>query len=221
MCSEEVAVMGLFLVPAVLLAVVVVFATRRPGVSRSRYLRRAGFVMMAVFGGFAALFVAGETFGDPGGWEAAGLVALWAVPLVAFGLLAYFRPNWAVRPLMGFVAVLIGVSVWFAIDPEGWRSFEDDHGPVRAIATFAVTAVVAVLGLRRTAVAGWLLLAVTVVPVLVSVVGARERGGFAALSLVSSVPVVTGVLYLWSAATARETMPPSTGAGRHDEPKAA
>jgi len=40
---------------------------------------------------------------------------------------------------------VIGVSVWFALDPEAWRSFEDRHGPIRAVLNFVLVAAIAVL----------------------------------------------------------------------------
>jgi hypothetical protein len=90
-------------------------------------------------------------------------------------------------------AAVIGVSIWFALSPHAWRSFEDRNGPVRAVITFVLAAAITVLGLRRTAAAGILLLAVGVIPVAVSSLG--SFAGFASLSVVSAAPVIAGVLY--------------------------
>lgn len=107
---------------------------------------------------FFGPFVVGETVTDPGGWEALGLVAAWAIPFVALTALAWFRPTWATWLFAVLIAGVIGVSAWFALDPDGWRAFEDRNGPVRDVATFVLAAGIALLGLKRTAVAGWMLL---------------------------------------------------------------
>ena len=112
------------------------------------------------------------------------------------------------------------MSVWFALNPEAWRSFEDSHGPIRAVVTFVLVAAIAVLGLKRTSVAGVLLLAVGAIPLAVSSLGSLL--GFASLSVVSSAPVIAGVLYLVSAHMAkRPASPAHTGTDSADQPKAA
>jgi hypothetical protein len=187
---------------------------------RAVILRRAGFGLMALSTFFFGAFIIGDTFADPGGWKAAGLVAAWAVPLAGLAALSWFRPRWAVSVLAVLSAAMIGVSVWFALNPQAWRSFEDRHGPIRAIATFLLVAALAVLGLKRTAVAGVLLLAIGVIPVAVSSLGSFL--GFASLSVVSAAPVIAGVLYLVSAHMAERPAPPAhTGTGSAEQPKAA
>jgi len=143
----------------------------------------------------------GDTFADPGGWKAARLVAAWAVPWAGLAALSWLRPGWAIYVFAVLTAVVIGVSIWFALNPQGWRSFEDRHGPIRAVITFVLVAAIALLGLKRTAAAGVLLLALGLVPVAVSSLGSFL--GFASLSIVSAAPVITGVLYLVSAHLAR------------------
>jgi hypothetical protein len=32
------------------------------------------------------------------------------------------------------------MSIWFAVNPQAWRSFEDRHGPIRAVITFVLAA---------------------------------------------------------------------------------
>ena len=112
------------------------------------------------------------------------------------------------------------MSIWFAISPEAWRSFEDRHGPIQAVGIFVLVAAIAVLGLKRTSVAGVLLLAVGVIPVAVSSLGSFV--GLASLSVVSAAPVIAGVLYLVSARTAERPPPPAhTGTDSAEQPKAA
>ena len=118
-----------------------------------------------------------------GGWEEQALAALAA--------LAWYQPGRAVVVCVALTGVLTGMSIWFAVSPRG-------KGPTEAIRTVALAAAVAVLGLKRTSVAGVLLLLVVgVVPFLVSSLG---RGHvLSSLAAVSLVPIVTGILYLLSA----------------------
>lgn len=195
---------GLIVVVVVVLAVVY-FARHRDDTLRARFLRRAGFGLMVLFGGFFALFLVGESLSDPGGWKGAGLVALWAVPLALVCLLAWFRSGtagWVFAPL---VAVSVGLSIWFAVDPSGWRSFEDHNGPVRTVIVFALAAALALWGLRRTMQAGVLLLLVGVLPIVISSIG---HDGMASLAAASSAPVITGLLYVASACLDRRRPPP-------------
>ncbi|HZD00639.1 MAG TPA: hypothetical protein VFA46_10745 [Actinomycetes bacterium] len=207
------------IVVIVILAAVLVMRQPDPA-KRARILKRTGFGVMAFVTAFFGLFVAGDTFADPGGWTALGLVAAWAIPLAALAAVAWYRPDWAARLFAVLIAAVIGVSVWFAVDPQGWRAFEDRHGPIRAIISFVLAAAVALLGLKRTRIAGVLLLVLGVVPVVVSSLGSQL--GFASLAVVSSAPFIAGILYLWSAAMAGRSVPSGgTHARPEGRPKAA
>lgn len=178
----------------------------------SRILRLIGFWLMAVTSAFIAAFAVGEALDDPGGWAAVGLIALWLVPLVLLCALAWWRPDPAVRVLAVLAAGVVGLSVWFALVPGAWRDLENQHGPVRVFVVWAVAAAVAVLGLKRTRVAGILLLVVGLAPL---VIGGFRAGGLSSLSLVATPAVIAGVLYLVSAALS--SRPPAEGeAGRAD-----
>ncbi len=208
-----------FVVVIAVLAVVF-FVRHREGMKRARFLKRAGFSLMALFTLFFGAFVVGETFTDPGGWQALGLVAAWAVPLAALAAITWYRAELATRLFAVLIAAVIGMSIWFAVNPEGWRSFEDRNGPIRTIIVFALSAVVALLGLKRTAVAGVMLLVLGIVPIAVSSLGSDL--GFTSLVVASSPTVVAGVLYLASAAiTGRSGPARSAETGPAEQPKAA
>jgi hypothetical protein len=191
-------VIALLLVIAVL--AVLFFARHARGSDRARFLRRAGFAVVAVLCGFFLLFVIGETVADPGGWAAIGLIALWLVPLLGLVWLCRWRPDLAVPLLTGLTGALLAVTVWATVTADSWRAFEDDHGPVRTIATFVLVAAVGVLGLRRTRTAGILLLVLGLGPQLIASASDLARGSLAA---VSSPAVIAGLLYLASAAVER------------------
>jgi hypothetical protein len=182
-------------------------------------------ILMGLFVVFFGLFIVGETVMDPGGWLAAGLIAAWAVPLLALAAIAWYRPSWAPAVHRADCGrgrrqrVVRGGA-------RAWRSFEDAHGPVRTIASFALAAPVALLGWKRPAAAGVLLLGVIgVVPVVLSAIGLGARGlGVASTSLgvVSSPVVITGMLYLLAAAVSRHAAPPQAGRQTpHGPPKIA
>jgi hypothetical protein len=192
---------------------VVFFIRHGERAQRARFLRRAGFGLMACISFIIAAFVIGETFTDPGGWEALGLVCLWFVPLLGLGALAWFRPAWATWVFSGLIAVAIGASVWFAVDPEGWRRFEDRNGPIRSIGVFALSAAVTFLAVKRTRVAALMLLVLSAVPIAVSSLSTMGSGlGSVSLMVVSSPAFVAGGLLLWSSLLRPDRpAPPHTG----------
>ena len=153
-----------------------------------------------VVGGF---FVAGETFTDPGGWAAVGLVAVWLVPLLGLGWLALRRPDVAGAPLAAITGAVVVLSILAAVEGHRWSAFENHHGPVRAIVVFALCGVLAAFGYRRPTAGGVLLLIGSVVPAVLSAVTGGP--GTAALPVVALPGVVVGVLYLLSARRAGPT----------------
>jgi hypothetical protein len=211
---------GIVIVAAITVAIAVFFARQRDAMKRARFLKRSGFTVMAVSTFLFGTFLVGETFADPGGWKAAGLVLAWVIPLAALAAVAWYRPPWSVPIFAILTAGVIGISIWFAVSPQGWRLFENRNGPIRDIVTFVLAAAIAVLGLKRTALAGALLLVIGVVPIAISSLG--SLGGFGSLAVVSSAPVVAGVLYLLSArAQGRPAPSASADAGPGELPKAA
>lgn len=194
-------VLALPLLILVVLALVF-FARHAAGPDRARFLLRAGFGLLALFSGLFVLFVIGETLDDPGGLPAIGLIALWLVPLLGLVWLARWRPDLAVPALTGLTAALLVVTTWATVTADSWRSFEDDHGPVRTVATFALVAAVGVLGLRQTGTAGVLLLVLGIGPLLIAGTSHLARGS---LTAVSSPAVLAGLLFLASAALSRRS----------------
>lgn len=225
--TGEVVLVGVGWIVVAVLAIgaVVYFRRHQDPATRARFLKRAGSILMGLFVVFLGLFIVGETIMDPGGWQAAGLITAWAAPLLVLAAIAWYRPGWAAVPLGVLTAGVVALNVWFAVAPEAWRSFEDTHGPIRTIASFALAAPVALLGWKRPAAAGVLLLVIGVVPVALSAIGLGATGlGFASTSLgvVSSPVIITGLLYLLAAAVSRHAAPPQAGRQTpHRPPKVA
>jgi hypothetical protein len=200
---------GLLLGVGVLVVAVVLIAGTRgqEPAAAARFLRWAGFGLVAAVAGFFALFVVGDTLTDPGGWRGVALVAAWLLPLAACCAIAWWRPDAGVLLLAVLTAVVLAWDVWVAIAPTAWRRFEDENGPVHAIAVLAVTAAVALLGLNRTRAAGVLLVLIGAGDLLALI---QPAGGATVLAFLTAVPLISGVFYLISATMAARAAAPPT-----------
>lgn len=163
-----------------------------------RVLRRVAFGWMAMIGLLGGLFVAGETFDDPGGLAAVGLVCSWLVPLVALALFA-LRGGEKAGPV--FSAATVVVAVFTITDAAFGIVPRDDWGPVAAIAVFGLGVSLAFLGLRHASLAGSLLLLLAAAQVAAGLAEAVDHEGprnlLGGSSGVVIVPLaVGGVLFL-------------------------
>lgn len=173
----------------------------RPPALRARLLQRIGLGLMAVFTLIGTAWIAAEAFADPGGWQGALLVTFWLVPMGTLFAIVWYRTEWA-APILGVLTTgLVAACIWSAADPGTWQAFEDNHGPVRAIAVFALAAPTALLGWRRPLPAGVLLAIIGVAPFALSVAGGM--GGLGSLGVVSLPPVLTAACYLLADVTGR------------------
>lgn len=180
----------------VAIAVGILFLRQHDPGLRARGLTRVAASAMGVFAIVFGMFVVGEMFTHADAVPAPWLILTWLAPLVLLSAVAWARPAGASPGLATLTALMVASAVWFAVDPDTWGEIENGVGPIRALATFVLGVALAVLGLRRPAAAGWMLLALGVVPVAVSSLGSAQ--GFSSLSVVSFMPVITGVLFLAS-----------------------
>lgn len=158
------------------------------GARGGRGLTIVAMVLAGLFGVVAVMFTAGETFADPGGWRAVGLIALWLAPLIVLLVLALTRPTVAQPVLEALTAVWVAAAMWSIVAPHAWRSFESTNGPVRAVACLALMLPIAALGWHRPLRAGVMLLVIGVAAVLAV--------GSAPLRVVALPAVVIGVVLL-------------------------
>lgn len=177
-------------------------------------VRGAALVLAGTYVGVVGVFVVGETLADPGGWVALGMLSAWLVPTALLSLLAWHRPALARPVLLGLVVAVVGVFAWSVLDPEAWRAFEDDTGPVRGVVTLALVAPLGILARRQPREAGWLLLALGLAP-LVAAGALVLRGGprlpLSVAVIDAPVPVIAALLL----ASARfPTVPRVPGQGR-------
>ena len=184
----------------------VVLGRQKDPQRRAAALTRTGAVLMAVFTVLGGAFIGGYAMDEAGGTAGLLMILAWAVPMLVLAALAWFWPAGTAPLLTALTAALIAVSVWFALDPGMARSFQDDNGPVLAVGVVALAFPAAVLGLKRTGTAGWLLLALGALPLLITVVG--RSGPAASLAAASVVPLITGAIYLVAARMARGSSTP-------------
>ena len=183
-------------VAVVVLAVVVGVAIGRQKDPQRRAgtLIKTGLAIMTVFTLVAGAFIGGYAMDEPGGQAGLMLLLSWAAPALVLVALAWFWPAGSAPLLVALTAVLVGVCVWFALDPAAARGIQNATGPMLAVGVVALAFVAAVLGLERTRTAGWLLLTLGAVPLLLTLLA--RSGPAASLAAASVVPLVTGVLYL-------------------------
>jgi hypothetical protein len=188
---------------AVLIAAAVLLWRRGAPVPPAAAARRSALAFMAVCTAVIALFLAAQTLAHPGGWQAIVMIALWLVPLAALSLLAWYHPDWATAALIILLTAVVAVAIWFAVGPEGWRAFENSHGPVRDVASFILAYPSALVGWRRPLTGAVLLLILGLAPVVISAIGSGWGAG--SLMAVSTPPVIGGLLYLAAVLLGRRT----------------
>jgi hypothetical protein len=170
--------------------------------ARASAFRREGLGWTLLFALLAGLFIAGETFGDPGGGEAALLVISWVIPLAGLSLLAWSRPRVAAPVLVAVVLVGLAFSAWDGLGNHDHHGGFLSNGPIATIALFAAAVAVGVLGWHRPALAAALLLAIAVLPTVFLTIGTDVplRGRMGGSTAAGTMPFgVSGALYLLAA----------------------
>ena len=165
---------------------------------RAGFLKHAGMVLMALFGGFFLLFVVGETVSDPGGWKAVGLITAWLVPLAIVATVAWFRPSIALPILAVLTVAAVGLIGWRALD-SGVRELEDRIGPFTTIAFIVIAVAATALAHTDVRAAGVILVAIGSAPFLFWGFS-HETDALSVVTMIAGSPiVVAGILFLFSA----------------------
>ena len=188
----------------------VIFVTRdKDPRQRAAALQRTGAAVMAVFTVLAGVFIGGYALQDPGGNTGLLITAAWVLPMLILAVAAWFWPAPTAPLLLALTASFIAACVWLAFDPAALRAFISENGPVIAVSVVALSFPAAVLGLKRTALAGWMLVALGALPLLITVIG--RSGPIASLAAASVVPLIAGISYLVSARMAGGSTAPGHG----------
>ena len=190
----------------VVVAAVMVMTREKDPRQRATALQRTGAAVMAVFTVLAGVFIAGYALQDPGGNTGLLITAAWLLPMLILSVAAWFWPAPTAPLLLALTASFIAACVWLAFDPAALRAFISENGPVIAVSVVALSFPAAVLGLKRTALAGWMLVALGALPLLITFIG--RSGPVASLAAASVVPLIAGIAYLVSARMASGSTTP-------------
>ena len=178
----------------------------RTPITLAAFFRGTALAFSAACTAVIGLFLMGDTIADPGGWLAAGLIALWLAPLAALAVLAWWQPGWATAALAVLLAGAVALAVWYAADPAGWIGYENQHGPVRAVVSFVLLLPAALTGWRRPLTGSVLLLALALGPVIITAAAGHLAASFAA----TSIPAAIGGLHnLLAVIAARQPVHPA------------
>ena len=181
----------------VVVAVVIAMTRQQKPQRRATALTRTGAAIMAVFTVLAGIVIIGYAMQDPGGNAGLLITLVWLVPMLILAAAAWFWPAPTAPLLLALASAFIAACLWLAFDPAALRSFVGDNGPVIAVSVVALAFPAAVLGLKRTMLAGWLLVALGVLPLLITLIA--RSGPVATLIAASLVPLIAGISYLASA----------------------
>jgi hypothetical protein len=180
----------------VVVAVVIAMTRRQDPQRRATVLTRTGAAIMAAFTVLAGIVIIGYAMQDPGGNAGLLITLMWLVPMLILTAAAWFWPAPTAPLLLALASAFVAACLWLAFDPAALRSFVGDNGPVIAVSVVALAFPAAVLGLKRTALAGWLLVALGVLPLLITLIA--RSGPVSSLTAASVVPLVAGLSYLVS-----------------------
>lgn len=166
-------------------------------------VRNIAFFVMVGFALLEVLFISGEYWFDPGGVEAliatVGLVGT----MLGISIWAWFSPSTARYYLWVSVAVIAGVSLWWALAPRFVMDVMEERGPVVPVAAIIAAVPIVFWGRRDwgyTRQAGLALVLVALLPI-VGVAASPEdvaRGVLSAVAIMTGPYAVGGLLYLLS-----------------------
>ncbi|GAA2161880.1 hypothetical protein GCM10009845_12600 [Pedococcus bigeumensis] len=169
---------------------------RVQGVDALRWSALAGTLG---FGALVTLFVGGDAVTDPGGWAGIGGTAVFVLVVGALCLLAWYHAGASFAVLAVAASAPLAFGVWSLVDYGAAHDWEDSHGPLSLVLVVAICAPAGVAGLFRPRAAGYLILTVSVVPLLLAAVGATSHF-YEPLSvgLLLAPIVASGILFLLS-----------------------
>lgn len=149
--------------------------------------------------GLVTAIVGGYAVTDPGGWAGIGGTAAVVLTMLGSSLLAWWRPDRAIVVLMLAAGAPVAFGVWSLLDYGATYDWEDSHGPASLVLVLAISAPAGVAGLFRPRAAGYLILTVCLLPLLLAAVGAASHFYEPlAVGLLLTPLVASGVLFVLS-----------------------
>jgi hypothetical protein len=162
-------------------------------------LRWSALAVTFAFVGLVTLFVGGYAVTDPGGWAGIGGTAAFVLAMLGLSLLAFYRPGAALVVLAVAACAPLAFGLWSLVGYGAAHDWEDGHGPLSLVLVVAICAPASVAGLFRPLAAGYIILTVSVVPLLLAAVGAASHFYEPLLVGLLLAPLVaSGVLFLLS-----------------------
>lgn len=162
-------------------------------------LRWSALAVTLGFVGLVTLFVAGSAVTDPGGWAGIGGSAVLVLAMLGLCLLAFHRPGAALVMLAVAACAPLAFGVWSLVDYGAAHDWEDRHGPLSLVLVVAICGPACLAGLFRPRAAGYFILTVSVVPLLLAAVGAASHFHEPLSEGLLLAPlVVSGVLFVLS-----------------------
>jgi hypothetical protein len=145
---------------------------------------------VTLLGLVGALFIAGEGLSDPGGRQGLLLTVGWVAPMAVLVLLAVLRPAVAARVLPWALAAVAALVL-----ADAATGLLDRSGPAGAVAMFVVAVPCGLLGRRRAAEAGVLVLGAAALQLVTALAQySRERTGGSGPALGDALAGSTGIL---------------------------
>jgi hypothetical protein len=145
-----------------------------------------------------SIFIIGETFADPGGWDAVLLNLQWIVPLIALLIIAQTNPRISSFIFIAIASVIVGMAFTQIIWTREWQGLKFPRGPIIGIATMVLCVSLAVWARHRSSIAGFLMVISAGFPILAEalMIGTLRLGGSSAA--VTLPAVFVGLLLLIS-----------------------
>jgi len=189
------------LVPPSLVALSAWLARRR---ANRRPLLWTGLGLLYLTAAFLALIVVGELFSAQGTLMGVVFLAPWVVTLVALGMLAIRAPTTALAVLAVLAFLPVGLATWEAFDPVGATQWADAVGPIELVLIYVLAVIVGLTVGKAPREAGWVLLLVAGVPIVLRVLTpAGELARQAIIASLSMPAATAGMAFLLASRFAR------------------
>lgn len=178
--------------------------------ARVLFLKQTAVTLVVIPTCVFAFFLVGETMTDPGGVKGVVLIFAWTLPAAVVAAATWTWPRSGAYVVLVLMLGVLLMDLCYAIDAGRWRAFEDNHGPVVAVANFVIVAIAGFLGWRRPGIGGSMMLTASIVAIMLAgFVDELIPTAFAA----TVVGLVPGALLMAAAVLGRQQSFPTIASG--------